>query len=246
MRLRWFSAILLSAIVLAGCAGPRVPGPTVAQVISEFHRTAELLRDGSYRASFDVALPERTVRWTGTMRTLGGVDAIWSMDGTASDQGRIIDALSVVDAGGVRYLDSMTKTFRGYEWVALDGDDRNTYYWRGGAAVPVPEIDPFVWLDVTGARVAVVARTMDGGVRLRLAGWTPGPELTAALRRAELVTDSPHTAFDLTLTAAGMPARLDVRTPGLTATLMVTGTRIRERIKVPADGQYISLPAVHP
>ncbi|MDP9794810.1 hypothetical protein J2S43_003322 [Catenuloplanes nepalensis] len=237
-------ALLLSALLLTGCAAPRAPGPTVAQVVAEFHSTAGLLRDGSYRATFDVRLPERTVRWTGVMRTLGGVDAIWSVDGTASDEGRIIDAVSVVDAGGVRYLDSMTETFRGFEWVALHGDDRNTYYWRSGAAVPLPEVDPFVWLDVTGARTAVVARTMDGGVRYRLAGWTPGPDLTAALRRAELVADSPHTAFDLTLTAAGRPARLDVRMPGLTAQLVVTGTRVRERIKVPEEGQFVSLPGL--
>ncbi|MDQ0371288.1 hypothetical protein [Catenuloplanes indicus] len=240
--MRRFAAVLLSGLLLAGCAAPRVPGPAVDRVVAEFRRAAELLRDGSYRATFDMILPERPVRWTGVMRTLGGVDAIWSVDGTASDEGRIIDALSVVDAGGVRYLDSMTRTFRGYEWVALDGDDRNTYYWRSGAAVPLPEVDPFVWLDVTGARMTVAARTMDGGLRYRLAGWTPGPQLTAALRRAGLVTGSPHTAFDLTLTSDGLPARLDVRAPGVTAALVVTGTRVRERIKVPEDGQYVSLP----
>ncbi|MDR7276222.1 hypothetical protein [Catenuloplanes atrovinosus] len=235
--LPWACGLLL----LAGCAAPRPPGPTVAQVLADIRASAELLRTGSYRATFDVRIPDQTVRWTGVLRTLGGTGAIWSVDGTVSDDGRIIDALSVVDAGGVRYLDSMTKTFHGYEWGALSGSDRLTYYWRGGAPRPLPDVDPYLWCDLTGARVAVTARTLDGGTRYRLTGWTPGPALAYALGRAGLAPGAPGTVLDLTLAADGRPARLDATTAGTTVTLVVTGTGIRERIKVPERGQFTSM-----
>ncbi|WP_033338250.1 hypothetical protein [Catenuloplanes japonicus] len=233
------STFWLATLLLAGCAAPgaAVPGPTVVRVVSEIHDAADRLRDSSYRVVFDMTLSDPPARWQGTMRTRGGQDAIWSVDGTASDDGTVLDTVSIVDAGGVRYLNPEIKTFSGYEWAALDGPLRASYYWRHGRPVPLPEADPFVWCDLSDARMAVTAPTADGGLRYRLTGWSPGPVLEGALIRTGL-RDPAYTTLNLTLDEDGVPARLDITLPGAVISLVVAGTGIREMIKVPEAGAF--------
>jgi hypothetical protein len=232
-------AIWLVALLLTGCAAPgaAVPGPTVTQVVTDIRHAADRLRTTSYRVVFDLVLSRQSVRWQGTMRTLGGLDAIWSADGTVSDGPTILDTVSIVDAGGIRYLNPQVQTFSGYEWASLDGPMRASYFWRDGRPEPLPEADPFVWCDLSGARTAITAPTADGGVRYRLTGWSPGPVLSGALNRAGL-HDLSAVTLDLTLSPSGTPARLDITLPGVTVSLVVAGTATRERIKVPEAGQF--------
>ena len=81
---------------LTGCAAP---GPSVSRVVAEVRAGADRLRSTSYRVVFDLSL--HRARWQGTMRTLGGRDAIWSADGPVVSGGAVVDTISVVDAGGV-------------------------------------------------------------------------------------------------------------------------------------------------
>lgn len=215
-------------------AGGRVEGENEGGVLSErpslddIAAAGEKLREQPYQVSFrfrrgtsllragePAPVPVQTLTWAGDLRSTGGAGPSWDVRsqvtaqaGSGTDLG-VIDTLSIVETGDIRYLDSAGRTVGDRPWIAIAGPDRGTFCWPApdyrsaegdNLPVPLPVADPVEYLDIAAAEVTI--EQLDGdATRYTLAGLKPGGRLTAALRSLATATgvDTPEYTLAITL-----------------------------------------------
>jgi len=179
-----------------------------------FRRGTSLLR-----MSEPAPVPVQTLTWAGDLRSTGGAGPSWDIRSQVNGQAiggadlGVIDTLSVVETGDVRYLGSAGRTFGDRPWIAVTGPDRGTFCWPdpdyrsaegNDMPIPLPVTDPAEYLDFTSAEVTEESLP-DGAVRYTLSGHglAPGERLTAALRSLATATgvETPEYTIAVTLAA---------------------------------------------
>ncbi|WP_051799483.1 hypothetical protein [Catenuloplanes japonicus] len=205
------------------------------QVSFLFRRSTSLLR-----ASEPTPVPVKTLTWTGDLRSTGGEGASWDIrsqiNGQATGGGDlgVVDTLSVVETGDVRYLDSDGRTFGDRPWIAVTGPDRGTFCWpapeyRSAAGndlpIPLPITDPVEYLDFTSAQVSE-EKLQAGATRYTLSGGSlaAGERLTAALRSLATATGVETPEYTIAVTLAGDRTLTAVELTGTGASQGITLT----------------------
>lgn len=243
----------------APTAGGRVEGADESGVLSERPSLDEiaaagaLLREQPYQVSFrfergtsllrvsePAPVPAQTLTWAGDLRSTGGAGPSWDVRSQVTAQATggvdlgVVDTLSIVEIGDVRYLGSAGRASGGLPWIAVAGPDRGTFCWPGSdyrraegsdLPIPLPVADPAEYLDITSAEVGIEVLD-DGATRYTLPsrGLAPGERLAAAVRALATATgvDTPEYTLTVTLAADGTLTAVELAGTGGTQGVALT------------------------
>ncbi|MDR7281185.1 hypothetical protein [Catenuloplanes atrovinosus] len=219
------------------------------QVSFRFQRATSLIR-----ADEPTPVPARTLTWTGDLRSTGGTDPSWDVRSVVTAQGSdgadlgVVDTLTVVEIGGVRYLASAAHASGDRPWTAAAGPDRSTYCWPASAfrladggvtAIPLPVVDPAEFLDVESASVTAEPLPENATRYLLVPGITPGDRLAAAIRALATATGVDLPEYTLAVTLAADASLTAVE---LTGTGTAHGTALAMAVHSPGAEVVIDAP----
>ncbi|MDP9797280.1 hypothetical protein J2S43_005792 [Catenuloplanes nepalensis] len=231
----------------------------------------ELLRERPYQVSFEfrratslirtdepTPVPVATLTWRGELRSTGGTEPSWDARTQVTAYGAdgaelgVVDSLTVVDTGGVRYLNSASHSASqapaGRPWTAATGADRGTYCWPAGTfrradggvtAIPLPVADPVEYLDVESASVTTEPLPENATRYLLAEGLTAGDRLAAAIHALATATgvDLPEYSLAVTVAADATLAAVE-----LTGTGTADGTTLSMIVHSPGTDVVITPP----